>query len=113
MRERVITAMHKVWADRCREICRDVEYGTGWGVLPSFRKARFIQIARSSARPTMIVGIWHVRPTGPGEHEIMNEKHFSPPIHVATLPKFYQILIDNVTEGLTWVHQALEDEAIR
>lgn len=112
MRERVILAMHKVWANRCEEACRDVEYGVATGIAPNLEKARFIQIARSKSEPHMIVGIWHVRPLGHGEHEIMNEQLFSPPVHKGTLRKFYQLLIEN-TSKLLWVHEAMEMDAIR
>lgn len=111
MRERVATAMHTVWANRCEEICRDVEYGSTSGISADMDKHRFIQIARSSSEPHLVVGIWHVRPIGSGEQEIMNERIFSPPVHKATLRAFYRILIDNV-QRITWVSEALERAAL-
>lgn len=110
MKERVIIAMHKVWAGRCAEICRDVEYGTCHGVLPTLEKQRYIQIARSKSEPTRIVGIFHARPLGRGEFEVMNERHFSPPAHKSAMPKFYQILLGN--QGMAWVPDSIEREAL-
>jgi hypothetical protein len=110
MKERVILAMHTVWGNRCKEICRDVEFGCCHGIMPNLEKQRFIQIARSKSEPNRIVGIFHSRPLGHGEFELMLERHFSPPAHEATLPKFYRIILRN--EGLTWLPDRLEKEAL-
>jgi hypothetical protein len=111
MKERVIRAMHTVWGNRCKEICRDVEFGCCHGILPTLEKRRFIQIARSTSTPDRIVGIFHSRPIDEGEFELMNERHFSPPVHESTLPKFYRVLLHN-GEGLSWVPNWLEKEAL-
>jgi hypothetical protein len=110
MRQRVYSAMHKVWTDRCSECRAPIEFGNATGIHPS--EGRFIQVARIIAEPHLIVGIWHARPAEFEEWSIMNEQVFSPPVHKDTLPRFYRIVIANES-SIMWIPEALEREALR
>jgi hypothetical protein len=89
MRERVAQAMHEVWSNRCRELCRGVEFGR----CTALNQARYIQMARVEAEREKIVGLFHVKYVGNHEFAVMDEQLFQPPFrHWKLLRPFYVAL---------------------
>lgn len=99
MRERVAEAMYTVWGNRCRELCRDVEFGGA----TQHCGCHFIKFARPQRAPHLLVGVWHIKRVGPGDFEVVADEHFNPPMKRDRLGPGYRELFYGFEHGGKWV----------
>lgn len=107
MKSRVAEAMYKVWENRAREICGTVQFGGA----TKHCGCHCIRFARVGGEPEKVVGVFHLkRHGGAGEFEVVEDRHYHPPVHRARLGPGYQELFTAFDKGgvLVWIRTPAE-----